>query len=516
MSKALEAAIYDRVSDDRTRERRSVGQQNTANRAACSANGWVVAGVYEDNDLSASRFARGDRPDWERLLADLEPRRIDVLVMWEPSRGNRELEMWARLLNACRRRGTLIHITSHDHTYDVRKPRDWKALADEGVAAAYASEETSLRVLRDKAAMAIEGKPHGRVLYGYRREYDVRTGQLVRQVLDVRRQFAIRSACLVRSTPPMPVEVYTRAGLVDSLATRALKSVAPHALAAELNQRGIPTPRRSLTGWSHSQVRDLLLNPGYAALRVHQGAIVGPADWDPIIRPEQHYSLVALLTAPERRTSRDVAIKHLLSGIALCGVCGSDLRVQPSRGRLTYICRPRQAGASGMGHVGRGKDRLEEFVVEVVLSRLASDEMQKSLAQAGDDDPELSGVLAEIATLRDRLLVIYSQGASGDLSPMAVAHMEKEIQPRIDRLEARARSMRSAPLVHAVADPDFQVVVDRWMALTMPQQRELLRAMCERIEVLPVGPGRKNYADWEYTRIIWRGQSAEQTGVDAE
>ncbi|MQA27708.1 MAG: recombinase family protein, partial [Micromonosporaceae bacterium] len=89
----LRAGIYARVSKDkRKRQRgRSVGEQETEARAACERRRWTVAEIYKDEDRSASRFAKKERPDWERLLADLDAGQLDVLVIWEPSRGDRTL-----------------------------------------------------------------------------------------------------------------------------------------------------------------------------------------------------------------------------------------------------------------------------------------------------------------------------------------------------------------------------------------------------------------------------------------
>ena len=87
-----QAAIYARVSQDRLKTARSVAEQEAECRAACEAQGWPVAAVYRDSDRSASRFATKPREQWERLVADLADGRFGVLVLWEPSRGTRELD----------------------------------------------------------------------------------------------------------------------------------------------------------------------------------------------------------------------------------------------------------------------------------------------------------------------------------------------------------------------------------------------------------------------------------------
>src|SRR5258707_8143462 len=93
---------------------RSIDQQNQANRDACDRRAWTIAAEYADLE-SASRFAGpkggANREDYKRALADVKAGLLDILVMWEPSRGSRELENWSHLLNACRAAGGLIYVT---------------------------------------------------------------------------------------------------------------------------------------------------------------------------------------------------------------------------------------------------------------------------------------------------------------------------------------------------------------------------------------------------------------------
>ncbi|SEG83518.1 hypothetical protein SAMN04489712_11611 [Thermomonospora echinospora] len=96
-----------------------------------------------------------------------------MLVIWETARGDRKLARWIEFLDLCRDLGILIHVTSHQHTYDVRKRRDYKTLAEEGLDSADDSELTSERLLRDKRKAAKRGLPHGRHLYGYKRIYEI-------------------------------------------------------------------------------------------------------------------------------------------------------------------------------------------------------------------------------------------------------------------------------------------------------------------------------------------------------
>lgn len=502
------AGIYDRVSQDKRRDRRSVGQQDVDNTAVCVDNGWTIGGRYVDNDRSASRFETKDRPDWERLVADLTARKLTIIVLWEVSRGERELEMWARLLNTCRQEGVLIHITSHDRTYDVRKARDWKTLAEEGVAAAYSSEETSGRAQRDARHQAAKGKAGGRIAYGYRREYDQRTGELLRQIPDEVPTAAFSRAC-VNPQVWIQVEIYTRAGIVREIARRFLDGQTEFRIAKDLNDRGIPTKEKRPTGWWPEHVRTLITRPVYASKRIHQGAVIADAEWPPLLavgREEAeriHYELVALLTAPERRMQRSNAIRHLLSGIVVCGVCRHPLRVAPlASGNHTYRCRRPGVGKGKGYHVACAAGPLEAFVVEVILGRLARPDAAELFTSSEASSAVMRDLLADVGAKRAHLQTYYDRAT--ELSAAALAAVEAQLLPQIAAAEERVKRATFAPMVGDLAGLSRLELEAEWERRDLPQQREVVRGVASLIEVLPVGKAgmRKDLKD--SVRITWR------------
>jgi DNA invertase Pin-like site-specific DNA recombinase len=186
-SKPVQAGVYERVSklanakDRREVQRaRSIEEQNKANREECERHGWTITDRYADSGLSASRFATKDRPEYKRLLADVEAGKLDVVVLWESSRGGRELAAWAQFLNACGATQTGIYITTHGRLYDMANGRDWRSLAEDGVDSGYESEKTSMRIRRHVAATMLAGAPFGHCPYGYEREYDPKTRELIK------------------------------------------------------------------------------------------------------------------------------------------------------------------------------------------------------------------------------------------------------------------------------------------------------------------------------------------------
>src|SRR5258708_28816184 len=161
---ARTAGVYERVSKAKDKRAskldRSIEEQNGANRQACADEGWTIARTFQDPNRSASRFTSRAREAYGELLTAIGREEFSVLVLWESSRGGRELEAWAHLLNACREHKVKIYVTSHERLYDVARGRDWKALADDGTDSAYESEKTSLRALRARPPDAVNGPPH--------------------------------------------------------------------------------------------------------------------------------------------------------------------------------------------------------------------------------------------------------------------------------------------------------------------------------------------------------------------
>src|ERR1700683_3772588 len=102
LAEPLDAAVYNRVSDDRKGRSRSPEEQNKENLAACADEGGPVrATSTEPDSASASRFATKARAEWERLSADLKAGAFGVVVVWETSRSSRRMAPFVDLLDAC-------------------------------------------------------------------------------------------------------------------------------------------------------------------------------------------------------------------------------------------------------------------------------------------------------------------------------------------------------------------------------------------------------------------------------
>lgn len=476
----MRAVIYCRVSQDDSGHHRSVTEQEAECRQQCDREGWDVGEVIVDNDIGASRHSRGTRTGFARLREVLTPG--DVLVTWEASRAGRNLADYVELRELCADRGVPWFYSGRLHDMDDGDGRFMTGL--DALVAEKASEETRDRVLRSKRALAAAGKPSGKLAYGYRIVRDEHTGRPLERIPDP-------------ATAP----------IVREIVARVIAGEALSAIARDLSARAVPPVRPRPANdqrapWTIHTVRALAQNPTYAGLRVHRGEVVGEAAWEPLVSRGEHAQAVAILAEPGRRMHRGTEPKYLLTGIGFCE-CGSRLRVMnPGRGkgRLGYICSGNLSFATGRRNcASRRMDRVDPYVIESVIRRLEGQELIDDLA--GHDD-EYAAALTEIAALRERLDGFTDAAAAGELSPSALARVEQRLLPQIAAAEATARGLVRSPLVAGLMGPGAR---QRWKALSIAEQRDVVRALVE-VVLHPVGKiGRRELAPGEGVELRWVG-----------
>jgi site-specific DNA recombinase len=462
----MRAAIYARVSRDARGQARSVEEQEAECRAWVQREDWqLLEPAFVDNDVSASKYTRKARPQWQALTAALEAGRVDVLVVWEPSRATRDRRVWAALAAVCEDVGVKLGVNGR--LYDLGDPDDAFQLDLFFALATRESGTTRKRVQRSVRANAAAGRPHGKLLYGYRREYaESPSGPvLLAQVPDE-----------------------DKAPVVREIARRVAAGEALYGIAADLNARGVPAPRTR--AWEGTTVRRIATNPAYVAKRVHRGQVVGDATWPALVDDTTHAVCVQRMSDPARRTNAGRGVRHLLSGIAECGRCGGPMYVLLNRGTRSYTCRREQ-------HLSRKEDDVDEVVVGAVVGRLARPDLQDVLA--GPAPAEVEDARAEVVEKRARLEGFYDAAARGELTPAALTRIEARLVPEIAAAESRARVALPSPLLAEVAGPKAE---ETWMRLTLEQRRELVALLCH-VRILPMGRGRRTF-DPASVEVTWR------------
>ena len=446
----LRAIIYTRVSSDKTGAARSVDEQEAECRRTCAAHGWTnVVALQPENDRSASRYARKERTVYAQLKSLLQPG--DVLVTWEASRAQRDLEAYVELRKLCVERGALWAYCGT--VYDLTKGDDRFKTGLDALLAEHEVEKSRERILRAMRANVEAGRPHGRIPFGYRGVRDEATGKIVARVPDDREAAIIREA-----------------------ADRVLAGEPLYAILADLNERGEPIVKSGNPAkpWHGSRLRKILLNPVYAGYRTSGGQIIGEGTWEPLWSLEQHNALCAILKDPARKSHRGVEPAHLLTGIARCGVCDEPVRAKRMKDRnrnrrterefLYYICPA--------SHVGRLAERVDEYVVELLLTLMEDEERTARLLAPHDELAAPGGpTIAELTARLDELACDAAK--PGGISARMLGRIEAQIEAQIEELRQRERSRHVSPLVRELVGMDARAT---WKRYELPQRREAIRS----------------------------------------
>ncbi|MEU9412304.1 recombinase family protein [Streptomyces sp. NPDC048281] len=155
--------------------------QHRDNIAAEADHGpWTWGEPYRDTG-SASTFATKARGGFEKPLAYLTSGAFgnpgDVLVLWEVSRLARETSRGVALVDAAEAGGYLFHVTSLDRTFSPRNYGDRHSLISGITDAEEEARLLSVRTLRGVNSAVGEGRPHGKIPFGYRRPYELIDGR---------------------------------------------------------------------------------------------------------------------------------------------------------------------------------------------------------------------------------------------------------------------------------------------------------------------------------------------------
>ncbi len=443
----MRAATYLRQSVDHAE---GIDRQAERTRALIAARSWQLVGEYADNDTSASKV-RGEGTDWARMLRDIEAGRVEAVVAVDLDRLLRS----TRDLNALIERGAKV--VTVDGEIDLSTADgEFRATMLAGIAR-FEVRRKSERQVRANEARAARGEVvRGRRPFGYGAD-----GLTVRE----------------------PEADAVRAGYEALLAGATLASIA-----SDWNDLGLTTGQGGK--WRHDNVRHVLLNPRYrGAVRRHGVIVSEAAAWPALVSADTFREAEAILRDPARRTGAP-SVKRLLSGIAVCGVCGSPVHAGGGarRGIANYRCK------GALGHFARMAEPVDAHVVDVVTAFLANAKGEDGALVlpailAGAEGDELAAEAEKVRGRIDRLRTAFLADDEADEAEYAVT--SRELRDRLADIERRIiERMRAAELTDLLGNPDARAV---WDALGLERQRRVLRALPLRIIVHAPGRGVRTF-----------------------
>jgi DNA invertase Pin-like site-specific DNA recombinase len=449
------AALYLRVSLDRTGEGLAVDRQREDGEQLIKLRGWDLTSTYTDNDISAAGTKR--RPGFEALMAAIESGAVDVVVAWSLDRLTRNRRDQLRLIEGCHRGGTnlaLVRGSDMDLSSAVGR-----AVADIlSTTARLENEQKSERQVRAIRQAAGKG-----IMVGGRRAFG----------------YTDDGQHLHPTEAPLLVQAYDR--FLDAGAPLG-------AIARWLNDQGVTTTRGNR--WRVETVRVVLSNPRNAGLRAlrsvdpksgkrnfYHDAPVATGTWPAVITEERWRQALRRLQDPSRRSSPGNRPRHLLSGIAWCGVEGCGGRVYNSGAHGVPVLRCLSK------HLSRRADPIETLVVEALLRRLSKPYAAR-LFTSSSDGVDVDDLWRRAAATRAKLAELEDDYRDPDFVMGREEYMRSrnQLQERLAGIDTEiaglGRGDAVAPL-RGAADPR-----PVWDQLDIDTQRAVVNQLM-RVTVLP-------------------------------
>lgn len=456
---------YSRISRDSEGKELGVTRQREDLEAFVESIGGVIAGHYEDNDKSASKFATKPRPEFEAMVKAAAAGGCDVIAAYTAGRITRRPAEFERLIELAERHGVrFAYIKSP--TFDL-STADGRMVA-RVLAAADAAEpdrtsERAKRARQQRRDSGIVDPPASRC-YGWA------AGSYL---------------------TPEPAE----ARIVKDV----FQMVAAGSGAADAGQYLLTHGATGTSGsvqWQARKVHNLLRRPAYAGLMVNSaGDLIPAANVKAIVTPDIWHSAQATLD-DKRMDSRAPTRKRLLSGKVQCEICGSRmLPTVETRNRKRGYIKPeawackKVIGKSACGGVSRMMAVVDAMVDAFVVARIESAAAVTVLALPSADD---RAVADELTALNARLASIRGLMVTGVVEPVDGAVMLADLRDKIGALEgAQSRSRALTARRRAVADIDAAAVWADTSEEARPARRAILDQYVSAIVIgKPVaGPG---------------------------
>jgi DNA invertase Pin-like site-specific DNA recombinase len=405
--------LYVRMSTDR---KAGIRRQTEDCEAKAAALGWTVVDVYADNDVSAVKSKV--RPEYERMLEDIERGVITGIIVWHPDRLYRRPIDLETLMPICQKHGVQIE-TVNAGTVDLATPTGRLIAGMLGQVARFEGEHKAERWKRSDLQRRKDGIPWrgGSRMFGYTRD-----GELVDSEVALIRKAA--------------------ADLIDGVRIADI--------CREWNSAGVRTTRDG--DWCAQSLKGLLRNPRLAGwvtrwVKTDNGrelVKVSRSTWPAILTDEEHEQVNAYLTARSKTLCpKGTPRKSILLGIIHCGVCGTRLETGGRNdGQRTYRC-PAHQGSPGKGCVQISAANVETMVEGYAKERLSDPRVGEELARLHESGSDAARQLvADLANKQERLAELQTAltTASAGSVAMIVAAAER-LQAEIVDVEGRLASL---------------------------------------------------------------------------
>ncbi|WP_337756801.1 recombinase family protein [Gemmiger sp.] len=493
-------ALYIRLSkeDETEGPSQSVTNQKSLLNEFVQQHRLSVYDTYVDDGWSGTSF---DRPDFQRMIEDIEAKKVNMVITKDLSRLGRDYimtghymeryfpEKRVRYISLLDGIDTGVESTANDIT-------PFRAIMNDMYAKDISKKIKSVKRDKQRKGQFIGGKP----MYGYKMHPTEKNEIVIDEEVApvVRRIFAM-----------------------------ALDGMSCRKIAATLNEEGVPTPatycgwnmgrKGPYAGlWSSERISEMLQNETYLGNMV-QGRTVKISykskkclkqdreNWvvventhEPLIDKETFQKVRMLVNS--RKHTRSRTYDFLLKGLIFCHECGYPMAVlnrPPVSGedRLLFVCRTYQrftkAGVCSCHSI------KEQVVTEAVLAKvrevceayldpnklqpIAADAVEKA-RKAENHEAEIQSIQNKIDSLTANLDKMYMDRLTGLLAEADFERIYQRVKMDRTSLEEKLKELESQKESPVSTEDRARELVQQFLDSAYTS-RELLVSLIERVEL---------------------------------
>ena len=494
------AALYIRLSkeDENEGPSESVTNQKSLLDEFVKNNRLSVYDVYIDDGYSGTNF---DRPDFQRMIGDIEAGKVNMVITKDLSRLGRDYimtghymeryfpEKRVRYISLLDGIDTGVESTANDIT-------PFRAIMNDMYAKDISRKIKSVKRDKQRKGQFIGGKP----VYGYKMHPTEKNKIVVDEeaAVVVRRIFAM-----------------------------ALDGISCRKIAAKLNEEGVPTPAAyagltvpnpgPYTGlWSSERISEMLQNETYIGNMVQgrtikisyksrkylkqdrENWVVVEGTHEPLVDNETFQKVRMLVNS--RRHTRSRTYDFLLKGLIFCHECGYPLAVLNRKNAagedvLYFVCRTYQrftkAGVCTC-HSIKEKTVTDAVIAkarEVCEACLNSRELlpmaQEAVEQAQKENApenEMQAIQNKIDSLTANLDKMYMDRLSGLLAETDFERIYQRVKMERAVLEDKLKALEAQKECTVSTEDRARALVQKFMDSAFTS-RELLVSLIQRVEL---------------------------------
>ena len=500
-------ALYCRLSrdDELQGDSNSIKNQKTILQKYADDNGFTNTEFFVDDGYSGTNF---DRPDWQRLISQVEEGRIGTVIVKDMSRLGRDylkVGYYTEVLFP----GSDIRFIAINNNVDSANQQDSDFTPFLNIINEWYAKDTSKKIRAVFKSKGQSGKPLcTNPPYGYIKDPEDKTRWIVDE----------EAAKVVREAFHLCMQGYGPSQIAKEFTNRRIMNPTAHARKNGIN---IPDNRGHDDDyvWRGSTIVHMLSRQEYLGHTVNfktyrksykqkKQMKNDPSEWmifkntHEAIIEESVFEVVQRIRDGRRRLT-PMGEMPLLSGMILCADCGNKMYQVRGRGweheKEYFVCatyRKVKGGCSshqirnvvveellldGIRRVTAFARNFEEEFVEMVTKKTRS-ELDKSMR---DSKRELEQAQARIAKLDEIIQRLYEDNIEGKISDERFAKMTANYEAEQQVLEKRVMELKSI----MTEEKESALNVDHFLSLVRKYTdikeltAEIIREFVEKIYV---------------------------------